>query len=458
MTLRYPRTMKSGGEALLTDLYQLTMAQAYFERGMKDEAVFELFVRRLPEPRRFLLAAGLEQALDYVESLRFTADDLVFLASVGRFRSDFLDYLGSVRFTGSIHAMSEGSPFFADEPIVRVMAPILEAQLLESRLLNIVHFQTTIASKAARCVIAARGRQLIDFGMRRAHEADAAVFAARAAWITGFQATATVEAGRRFGIPLSGTLAHSYIEAHDREEQAFRDFVLSSSEPTTLLIDTYDSSRALQRVIALAQELAQSAGGHGIRAVRIDSGDLGAQARMTRATLDAHGCKHIKIVLSGGLDERAIDALVSDGVPVDAFGVGTALDASADAPALDMAYKLQEYGGKPRRKRSPGKATWPGVKQVFRERAASGGYLCDRVARIDEQPGGEPLLIEVMRDGLRIGSSPALRALREHCSTEMRALPPRLHALGTGVAPYPVSISDTLQALAAGIDAETGAE
>src|SRR5215471_10839632 len=262
--------MKSGGEALLTDLYQLTMAQAYFERGMKDEAVFELFVRRLPEPRRFLLAAGLEQALDYVESLRFTADDLVFLASVGRFRSDFLDYLGSVRFTGSIHAMSEGSPFFADEPIVRVMAPILEAQLLESRLLNIVHFQTTIASKAARCVAAARGKQLVDFGMRRAHEADAGVLAARAAYLAGFDATATVEAGRRFGIPLSGTLAHSFIEAHDREEQALRSFVLTSPGPATLLIDTYDSARALQRVVELARELAGHGQGERIRAVRID--------------------------------------------------------------------------------------------------------------------------------------------------------------------------------------------
>ena len=448
--------MKSVGEALLTDLYQLTMAQAYFELGMKHDAVFELFVRRLPETRSFLLAAGLEQALDYIEDLRFAADDITFLASLGRFRTDFLDYLRSVRFTGTVHAMPEGSPFFASEPIVRVSAPILEAQLLESRLINIVHFQTMIASKAARCVIAARGKQLIDFGMRRAHEADAAVFAARAAYLAGFDATATVEAGRRFGIPLSGTLAHSFIEAHDREEQAFHSFVLTSPEPTTLLIDTYDSARALQRVIALARELAQSGSEHGIGAIRIDSGDLAAQARLARSALDAHDCRKIRIVLSGSLDEQIIEQLTSSDVPVDAFGVGTALDVSADAPALDIAYKLQEYAGKPRRKRSPGKATWPGVKQVFRERAASGGYLCDRVARVDEQPGGEPLLIEVMRAGRRIGPSPTLRALREHCSTEMRALPPRLGELGTGVTPYPVSISDTLQALAAGIDAETG--
>jgi len=449
-----PDPMKPVGRALLTDLYQLTMAQAYFELGMNDEAVFELFVRRLPDTRRFLLAAGLEQALEYIESSKFSAPELEFLASLGRFRSAFLDYLGAVRFSGAIYAMPEGSAFFANEPIVRVSAPILEAQLLESRLLNIVHFQTTIASKAARCVSAARGRQLVDFGMRRAHEADAALLAARAAYVAGFDATATVAAGQRFGIPLSGTLAHSFIEAHDREEQAFRDFVLSCKEPTTLLIDTYDSARGLQQVIALAREFAGRGGEHGIRAIRIDSGDLAAQARMARAALDGRDCRDIRIVLSGGIDELLIDRLVSAGVPVDAFGVGTALDVSADAPALDMAYKLQEYAGKPRRKRSPGKATWPGVKQVFRERAPSGEYRCDRVALHDEPPTGEPLLIEVMRNGRRSLPAPDLHAVREHCRRELRALPPPLRALSGVFTPYPVSISAAVEALAARVDAE----
>src|SRR5215831_16675726 len=407
--------MKSVGEALLTDLYQLTMAQAYFELGMKHAAVFELFVRRLPETRSFLLAAGLEQALDYIENLRFTADDIAFLATLGRFRGDFLDYLRGLRFTGAVHAMPEGSPFFANEPIVRVSAPIIEAQLLESRLINIVHFQTMIASKAARCVIAAGGKQLIDFGMRRAHEADAAVLAARAAYLAGFDATATVEAGRRFGIPLSGTLAHSFIEAHDREEQALRSFVLTSPGPATLLIDTYDSARALQRVVELARELAGTGQGERIRAVRIDSGDLAAEARAARVALDAQGLREIRIVLSGSLDELAIEHLLGSGVPVDAFGVGTALAVSADAPALDMVYKLQAYDGKPRRKRSMGKATWPGVKQVFRECAASGEYLCDRVVQQDERPSGEPLLTEVMRHGRRILDSPPLSAIRARC-------------------------------------------
>ncbi len=445
--------MKPVVTALLTDLYQLTMAQAYFELDMSANAVFELFVRRLPDTRRFLLAAGLEPALEYIEHLKFTADDLAFLSGVGVFRRDFLDYLGGVRFTGSVHAMREGTPFFASEPIVRVTAPIVEAQLLESRLLNIVHFQTTIASKAARCVSAARGKQLIDFGMRRAHEADAALYAARAAYLAGFDATATVEAGRRFGIPLSGTLAHSFIEAHDSEEQAFRNFVQSSSGATTLLIDTYDTARAVQRVIALAREFAARGQGQGIRAVRIDSGDLAAQAHMARAALDTHGCRDIRIVLSGNLDEQAIERLVTSGVPADAFGVGTALDVSADAPALDMVYKLQEYAGKPRRKRSTGKATWPGDKQVFRERAPGGEYLCDRVTRFDEQPPGEPLLIEAMRNGKRSQRSPSLSAVREHCSTEMRTLPPQLRELDIATTAYPVSISDTLQAMAMSVDA-----
>ena len=445
--------MKPAAAALLTDLYQLTMAQAYFELGMHESAVFELFVRRLPPTRGFLLVAGLEQALEYIESLRFTADELAFLSEVGLFRNDFLDYLGSVRFTGAVHAMPEGTPFFADEPIVRVTGPILEAQLLESRLLNIVHFQTTIASKAARCVMAARGRQLADFGMRRAHEAAAALLAARAAYLAGFDATATVEAGRRFGIPLSGTLAHSFIEAHDGEEQAFRNFVSSSPQPTTLLIDTYDSARALQRVIALAKEFAQRGNGQRIHAVRIDSGDLAGQARMVRAALDAHGCRDMRIVVSGNLDEQAIDELVSGGVPVDAFGVGTALGVSADAPALDMVYKLQQYAGQPRRKRSIGKATWPGPKQVFRERAPSGEYLCDRIVREDEPAAGEALLLEVMRAGRCSLQLPTLSSIREHCRSEMSALPPRLRALGGADASYPVSISEPLRATARSVDA-----
>jgi nicotinate phosphoribosyltransferase len=455
-------------QALLTDLYQLTMAHAYFDHGMSATAVFELYVRRLPRERRFLLAAGLEQALEYLEQLRFSEEDLTYLASLGSFPERFLEHLSRLRFTGTVHAMKEGTPFFADEPVLRVTAPILEAQLVESRLINIIHFQTLIASKAARCVFAAGGRSLVDFGMRRAHEADAGVMAARATYLAGFDATATVEAGRRFGIPLSGTMAHSFIETYDHEADAFRDFVASRPQGTTLLIDTYDPERAAKRVIALARELEANGKGRPIRAVRIDSGDLAGQARRVRAIFDQAGYADIRIVVSGGLDEHGIEALVRQGAPVDAFGVGTALDASADAPTLEIAYKLQEYAGKPRRKRSPGKATWPGAKQVFRERGPEGRLLRDRVALATEAAVGETLLVEVMRGGRRTAATPALNEVREYCRSQLEALPVAMRALqvqsgsearsgeAQSAAVFKVNVSAALQQLAASTDAWLG--
>jgi nicotinate phosphoribosyltransferase len=447
--------MTSARASLLLDLYQLTMGQAYFHLGMKETAVFELFVRRLPTTRRFLLVAGIAQAMEYLEELHFKSEELEFLASLGTFSPAFLDHLASLRFTGSVHAMAEGTPFFADEPILRITAPILEAQLVESRLMNIVHFQTLIASKAARCVVAAAGRQLVDFGMRRAHEADAGLYAARAAYLAGFDATATVEAGKRFAIPLSGTMAHSFIEAHDREEDAFRGFVASQYGTTALLIDTYNTERAAQRVIELLRELEKRGLPRRIRAVRIDSGDLTNQARSVRAILDRNGCQDIQIVLSGGLDEHVIAELVRSGVPVDAFGVGTALDTSADAPALDMAYKLQEYAGRPRRKRSPGKATWPGAKQVFRERGVQGEALGDHVALVGENVPGEPLLVQMMNNGRRLGTPTSLVEARRFCAREQQALPATVRELHEGATPYLVQISKALHELAAKLDMQT---
>ena len=443
--------------ALLTDLYQLTMAHAYFEEGMRETAVFELFVRQLPPQRRFLLAAGLERALEFVGALRFTAADIEFLGAQGSFTPRFLDYLATLRFTGTVHAMSEGSPFFAEEPILRVTAPIIEAQLLESRILNIIHFQTLIASKAARCVIAGNGRRLVDFGMRRAHEGDAALFLARAAYLAGFDGTATVEAGRRWGIPVSGTVAHSYIETHDDEEEAFRNFTRTAPGRTTLLIDTYDTRRAAEKVAHLQNELKAHGAAHGVDSVRIDSGDLGAQARAVRRILDGHGCRDIRIVLSGGLDEHQIAALVSSGAPVDAFGVGTSLGVSQDVPALDMVYKLQMYAGRPRRKRSPDKATWPGIKQVVREYDTDGAALRDRIVLEGEKADGMPLLTEVMREGRVLAPSRPLEAIRSDCRRQMQALPSYLLQLDDRPAgpssSYPVIRSAAVDALAA---TETG--
>jgi nicotinate phosphoribosyltransferase len=441
--------------ALLTDFYQLTMAQAYFELGMDEDAVFELFVRKLPPARRFLVCAGLEQAIEYLEEFRFDPGELEFLSSLGSFSQAFLDRLARLRFNGSVHAMREGTPFFPDEPIMRVTSPILEAQLVESRILNILHFQTLIASKAARCVFAARGRRLVDFGMRRAHEADAALYAARATFLAGFDATATVEAGRRFGIPLSGTMAHSFIQAHEHEEDAFRRFAAVAPSATTLLIDTYDTERGARRAVALAQMLKARRDPHSIQGVRIDSGDLASQARSVRSIFDAHGCRELKIVLSGGLDEYRIEELVCGGVPVDAFGVGTHLDVSADAPALDMAYKLESYSGTARRKRSPGKATWPGAKQVIRERGPLGEPVRDRIVLVEEEAPGEALLTEVMHDGRRVIAPPPLAAIRERCREELRALPSPLRELSVTGFTYPVEVSPRLQALAATLDAAT---
>lgn len=438
---------------LLTDLYQLTMGQAYFQLGMNDTATFELFVRRLPRSRRFLVAAGLEQAVEYLEQLRFRSEEIKFLERLGLFDKQFLDHLEQLRFTGEVHAMAEGTVCYANEPILRITAPLLEAQLIESRILNIIHFQTLIASKAARCVLAAKGRQLVDFGLRRAHEGDAGVYAARAAYLAGFQATATVEAGKRFGIELSGTVAHSFIEAHEREDVAFRNFVMSQHGTTALLIDTYDTERAAHRVARLTRELAQREDPRRIDAVRIDSGDLAAQARTVRAILDEHGCPDVRIVLSGGLDEHAIEELVESGVPVDAFGVGTSLSVSADAPALDMAYKLQVYSGSPRRKRSPGKATWPGVKQVFRRRGLRHEPLGDEIVLEGEDIGGEPLLKPVMSQGRPLTPPVPLERIRENCSCELNSLPADVRQLREGSASYPVSISEALRKLAEQVDA-----
>jgi nicotinate phosphoribosyltransferase len=444
--------MNARESALLTDLYELTMGHAYYELGMRDTAVFELFVRRLPPTRRYFVAAGLAQVVDYLRTLRFTAADQQYLASLNLFPPGFVDHLSNLRFTGSLHAVAEGTVVFANEPLLRVTAPIIEAQLVESRILNLMHLQTLIASKASRCITAARGKPLVDFGMRRAHGAEAALLAARAAYLAGFNATATVEAGREFGIPLSGTMAHSFIQTHDQEEQALRNFARARGLPTSVLIDTYDTATGARRVAGLARELKASQSRGQIRGVRIDSGGLADGARMVRGILDEGGCPEIEIILSGNLDEHQIEALLEEGVPADAFGVGTRLDTSEDTPTIDMVYKLEEYAGKGRRKRSPGKETWPGAKQVYRTTGAAGIIARDEIALAGEVRPGEPLLREVMRDGQCVAPLPSLEQSREHCRRQLAALPTGLAQLRGEHAPYPVSVSEGVRALAARVD------
>ncbi len=370
---------------LLTDLYQLTMVEAYLDHGFTDVAVFEFFARTLPPGRGFLLAAGLEQALDFLETLRFDDADLAWLKSTGRFSQKLLDYLAAFRFTGDVHAMPEGTAFFAGEPILRVTAPLPQAQFVESRLINILHFQSLIAAKATRCVLAAPDKLLVDFGMRRAHGAEAGLMAARASYIAGFAGTATVLAGEQFGIPLYGTMAHSFIEAFDDETAAFESFARSRPDNVVLLLDTYDSEAAARKVVALAPRL--KAAGIAIRGVRLDSGDLIALSKSVRAILDAGGLKDTTIFASGGLDENALLEFAKAKVPIDGIGIGTSLTTSSDAPSADCVYKIQEYAGLPRRKRSQQKATWPGRKQVWRRYDASGRMAGDLLGSREPRQG-----------------------------------------------------------------------
>lgn len=444
--------MNSADSVLLTDLYQLTMLQAFHQQGMNDIAVFEFFVRKLPENRNFLLAAGLEQAVEFLEDLHFTSEELRWLTTCGHFNADFVDSLRELRFTGDVQAMREGTVFFPNEPILRVVAPMREAQLVESRLINLLQFQTLIASKAARSVLAAPEKLLVDFGMRRAHGAEAALLSARASYLAGFSGSATVLAGMRWGIPLYGTMAHSFIQAHSTELEAFEHFAHAHPRNCVLLIDTYDTEAAAARLIPLARDLA----GEGIvvGAVRIDSGDLAEHARRVRRILDDGGLKDVKIFASSSLDEYKLRELV-ESAPIDGFGVGTRMNTSADKPYLDCAYKLQEYAGQPRRKRSEGKATWPGRKQVYRSLDQNGLFAGDLLTTTDDTQTGLPLLATVISQGCRTTPLPQLSEIREYAAAQLAALPKHLRALESA-APYPVEVSDRLRELARVVDACTG--
>lgn len=435
---------------LLTDLYQLTMLQAYFDQGMTDTAVFEFFVRKLPPERNFLMAAGLEQVLDFLEDLHFTPQELDWLASCGRFHRRFVDSLRELRFTGDVQAMPEGTIFFPDEPILRVVAPLPLAQLVETRIINLLQFQTLVASKAARIRLAAPTKQLVDFGLRRAHGAEAGLLSARASYLAGFNGSSTVLAGMKWGIPLFGTMAHSFIQAHEREIEAFEHFARSYPHASTMLIDTYDTEAAAQRLAPLAAKLARE--GIRIQAVRLDSGDLAEHARKVRRILDQAGLTDVSIFASGNLDEYKLAEFSAAGAPIDGFGVGTRMNTSADRPYLDCAYKLQEYAGMARRKRSEGKATWPGRKQVYRRYGETGLMSGDVLTTADVDQAGKPLLVPVMQQGRRLASSPALDVVREYARVELATLAAPLRALTQAPSAYPVMVGEPLRLLAAEVD------
>jgi nicotinate phosphoribosyltransferase len=434
---------------LLTDLYQLTMLQGYFDQGMEETAVFEFFVRKLPPGRGFFVAAGLEQVLQYLESLSFSVQELDYLASCGRFSREFVDYLAGMRFTGDVHAMPEGTVFFPDEPILRMTAPMPQAQLAETRIINLLHFETLIASKAARCVLAAPDKLLVDFGLRRAHGAEAGLLAARATYLAGFAGSSTVLAEPEFGIPVFGTMAHSFVQAHDAELAAFEHFARAQPDNVVLLIDTYDTEGGARKVVDLAPKLTEM--GIAIKAVRLDSGDLSQHAKKVRAILDAGGLEGVTIFSSGGLDEFELERLLCGGAPIDGFGVGTSLDTSADAPYLDCAYKLQEYAGRARRKLSEGKATWPGRKQIYRTRSRDGRMAGDVLTLASDRQPGEPLIVEVMQGGERVDAPESLGSIRERAARELAALPDELRVMDVK-AEYPVKVADALKALADEVD------
>lgn len=440
--LTQPPLVRQGDLPLMVDLYELAMAQAYWSEGMDDTAVFSLFFRELPENRNFVLACGQRSVVSVIESLWFTGEHIERLASLDRFQPEFLDWLRNFRFSGSVHAVAEGTPLFPQEPLLEIEGPIAEVQLLESLVMNYVHLESVLASKAVRLALAAEGRPVIDFGMRRTHGLDAAHRAVRAYRLAGLTGTSNVLAGLDFNMPVYGTMAHSFVQACAGELDAFK--VYADLYPgTTLLVDTYDTRSAVRRIISWLQDDPKvSIGG-----IRLDSGDLAAEAVDCRNMLDEAGLTDIKIMASGGLDEYRIAELLSSGAPIDGFGVGTAIAVSNDEPALELAFKLTEYASLPRMKNSPGKQSFPGPKQIYRRLGPDGCIVQDVVSGRDEVFDGTPLLKPVMKRGRVIEDAMmSLDDQVQNASNAIDTLPKRIRSLAP-ISEVPVVISDFLKAL-----------
>lgn len=426
---------------LFVDLYELTMAQAYFSEHYDKEAVFSTFVRKLPKNRNFLIACGLEDVLSFLENFKFNDRDIDFLYSLKIFKDDFLDYLKGIKFTGDVFALKEGTVFFENEPIIEVKAKIIEAQLLETYVLNQIQLQTLLATKGARVCVAAKDRDVVDFGSRRAHGTDAAIKAARAFYIAGMKATSNVLAGKIYNIPVTGTMAHSYIQVHESEIVAFEHF--SSLYPeTTLLVDTYSVEKGIKNVIELAKKLGDN---FKVKAIRIDSGDIIETSKVARKILDREGLYQVKIFVSGGLDEYEIENIVKKNAPIDGFGVGTKVIVSEDVPCLDIVYKLTEYSGEGKFKKSKGKKTVPFKKQVFRF-VENGKYKEDLIGLYKEVLPGMPLISKVMEKGKRTeDGKESLQIIRDRCQEEIKRLPKELLSNTKIRNPYPVNYSYSLQ-------------
>jgi nicotinate phosphoribosyltransferase len=431
--------------ALLTDLYQLTMAQSYFRERKAGLATFSLFIRSYPPNRGYFIAAGLREVVEYLEGFCFERPALDYLSSLDLFTDDFVHFLSGLRFTGDVWALEEGRVFFAHEPVLEVTAPIIEAQLVETSIINQINLQTLIATKAARCVGAAAGRAVVDFALRRTHGADAGMKVARASYLAGFAGTSNVRAGKLYGIPAVGTMAHSFVSSFDSETEAFRAYAASFPRNAIFLIDTYDTLQGARNAAQVANEMALR--GQRLQGVRIDSGDLALLVREVRQILDETGHREVKIVGSGGLDEYDLARFSAAALPFDSFGVGTKMGVSADAPWADTAYKLVEYAGRSVLKLSAGKESWPGRKQVFRLCDAQGKFAADVIALRHEQiAGAKPLLMEALKGGKIAARLATLEESREVCRDELSRLP-ELYKTIVEPAGYPVEFSSGLRAL-----------
>jgi nicotinate phosphoribosyltransferase len=434
--------------SMLTDLYELTMCASYFDNGKSEPATFDLFIRKLPQNRSYLLFAGLEQALLFLEKARFSDEHIAFLKKQG-FKQDFLGYLRNFKFTGDVWAVPEGTVVFPEEPVIRVTAPIIEAQLIESFLLNTVNLQTTIATKASRVVCAAKGKPIVEFGLRREHGTDAGMKVARCTYIAGCTGTSNVLAGMKYGIPVFGTMAHSFVMLFDKEIDAFRAFVKTFPDKSTLLIDTFDDIAGAEKAAIVAKELEGK--GFKLRAVRLDSGDLAELSRKVRALLDEKGLEYVGIFASGDLDEYKIQKLLRKGAKIDAFGVGTRMGTSEDKPYVDVIYKLSEKTNEdgelsPIMKLSKGKVTLPGRKQVFRIMNKEGRFVKDVIALEGEKTKGEPLLAKVMENGKITCDFPSLEEIRTKASENIAELPDKYKKLKNAPC-HPVQLSPKLRRL-----------
>ncbi|MDL1957349.1 MAG: nicotinate phosphoribosyltransferase [Candidatus Desulfofervidus auxilii] len=435
--------MRPNNLALITDFYEFTMAACYYQKKMFAPATFSLFIREYPPNRGYFVSAGLEDVLEFLESFHFDQEDLDYLDSLSFFSKDFLHYLSTLRFTGDVFAIPEGRLFFKDEPILEITAPIIEAQLVETFVMNAINLQVTIATKAARCVHAAKGKKLVDFSLRRTQGIDAGLKVARVSYIAGFIGTSNVLAGKLYNIPVFGTMAHSFVTSFEREIDAFRAFAEMFPEDTVFLIDTYDTIIGAHKAAIVGKEMLNR--GKKLKGVRLDSGDMASLSKEVKAIFKEAGLNDISIFASGGFDEYKIAKVIEEGAEIDAFGVGTKMGVSADAPYADIAYKLVNYDGRPVLKLSTGKRTLVGEKQVFR--ITDGNSLKkDIIALRDEELEGEPLLKPVMKKGKRLQSSPSLNEIRERFQLEFSMLDDTYKRL-VNPETFPVELGPKLEAL-----------